>query len=98
MTANCHVAPIQKDVSVEDQNAAQIVILTVSGLGCENCANRVRNSLLRLDGVISADVGLAHGLAIIDYVASKTNLNDILLAVVAAGNDGHHHYRAEIVP
>ncbi len=97
MNANCHVAPIQKDVSVEDQNAAQMVILAVWGLGCENCANRVRNSLLRLDGVVSADVGLAHGLALVDYVPSKTNLNDILLAVAAAGNDGHHHYRAEIV-
>ncbi len=97
MNANCHVEPIQKDVSVEDQNAAQTVILTVWGLGCENCANRVRNSLLRLDGVVSAVIALAHGLAMVDYVPSKTNLNDILLAVAAAGNDGHHHYRAAIV-
>ncbi|MDL1894686.1 heavy-metal-associated domain-containing protein [Anaerolineae bacterium CFX7] len=97
MNANCHVELIQKDVSVEDQNAAQMVILAVWGLGCENCANRVRNSLLRLDGVVSADIALAHGLAMVDYVPSKTNSNDILLAVAAAGNDGHHHYRAEIV-
>lgn len=98
MNANCDVELIQKDVSVEDQNAAQMVILAVWGLGCENCANRVRNSLLRLDGVVSADIALAHGLVMVDYVPSKTNLNDILLAVTAAGNDGHHHYRAEIVP
>ncbi len=98
MDKTCHVEPIQKEINVADQNAAQMVILAVWGLGCENCANRVRNSLLRLDGVVSADIGLAHGLALVDYVPSKTNLNDILLAVAAAGNDGHHHYRAEVMP
>ncbi len=98
MDKTCHVEPIQKEINVADQNAAQMVILAVWGLGCENCANRVRNSLLRLDGVVSADIGLAHGLALVDYVPSKTNLNDILLAVAAAGNDGRHHYRAEVMP
>ena len=98
MNANCHVEPIQKDVNLEDQNAAQSVLLTVWGLGCENCAHRVRNSLLRLDGIVSAEIALAWGLAMVDYVPSKTDLNAILLAVAAAGNDGHHHYRAEITP
>lgn len=98
MNSDCHVERIEKNISAEDRDAAQMVILAIWGLGCENCANRVRNSLLRLDGVVSADIGLAHGLALVDYVPSKTNLNDILLAVTAAGNDGHHHYRAEVVP
>lgn len=98
METTCHVEPIQKAISAEDRNAAQMVILAVWGLGCENCANRVRNSLLRLDGVVSADIGLAHGLALVDYVPSKTNPQDIIDAVVAAGDDGHHTYRAEIIP
>lgn len=98
MDAICHVEPIQKEISVEDRNAAQMTILAVWGLGCENCANRVRNSLLQLEGVVSADIGLAHGLALVDYIPSKTNLQDIVLAVAAAGNDGRHHYRAEIIP
>lgn len=98
MDATCHVEPIQKKSSVEEQNAAEMIILAVWGLGCENCANRVRNSLLRLEGVVSADIGLAHGLALVDYLPSKTNLQDIVLAVAAAGNNGHHHYRAELIP
>ena len=98
MDATCHVEPIQKEISIEDRNAAEMIILAVWGLGCENCANRVRNSLLKLEGVVSADIGLAHVLALVDYLPSKTNLSEIVRAVAAAGNDGRHHYRAEIIP
>lgn len=98
MGQTCYVEPVQKEVSAADQNAAQMVILAVWGLGCENCANRVRNSLLHLDGVVSADIGIAHGLVLVDYVPSKTSVDEILHAVTAAGHDGRHHYRAEIIP
>lgn len=66
MDTTCHIEPIQKEVSAEDRDLAEMVILAVWGLGCENCANRVRNSLLRLDGVVSADIALAYGLAMVD--------------------------------
>ena len=98
MNQNCHVEPVQKNVVAEDLTDARIVGLAVLGMGCVNCGTRVRNGLLALDGVVSADVDWERGLALVDYVPAKTNVDSILGAVVAAGNDGHHNYRAKVIP
>jgi len=98
MEEQCHVEPIQKDASVDDLSEARIVGLTVRGMGCVNCATRVRNSLLALNGVVSADVDWERGLALVDYVPAKTSVDAVLLAVAAAGNDGHHNYYAQVIP
>jgi copper chaperone CopZ len=97
MNETCYVEPIQKEVGPEDQREAQMTILSVWGMGCSNCAARVRNGLLGLDGVVSADIDLERGLAYIDYAPSKTNLYALILAVAAAGNDGRHNYRASVI-
>ncbi|MDE3088796.1 MAG: heavy-metal-associated domain-containing protein [Chloroflexota bacterium] len=94
----CQVEPIQKIPSVDDLHEAHIVGLTVQGMGCVNCATRVRNSLLALVGVVSADVDWERGLALVDYVPAKTNVDTILQAVAGAGNDGHHSYSAQVIP
>ena len=97
MNQNCHVEPVQKNVVAEDLTDARIVGLAVLGMGCVNCGTRVRNGLLALDGVVSADVDWERGLAFVDYVPARTNVDSILGAVVAAGNDGHHNYRAKVI-
>jgi copper chaperone CopZ len=97
MEGQCHVEPIRKDASTDDLNEARIVGLTIQGMGCVNCATRVRNSLLALNGVVSADVDWERGLALVDYVPAKTNVDTILQAVAAAGNDGHHNYYAQVI-
>ena len=51
MDENCYVDPIQKIVTAEERTATATTLLAVSGMGCPNCAARVRNSLLRLNGV-----------------------------------------------
>ncbi len=98
MESNCHVEPVEKVVGVQDLSEAHMVGLAVSGMGCVNCGARVRNGLLALDGVVSADVDWETGLALVDYVPSKTGVEAILNAVAAAGNDGQHNYRAEVIP
>ena len=97
MEENCHVEPIQKVASADDLTEAHIVGLSVQGMGCINCATRVRNSLLALDGVVSADVDWERGLALVDYVPAKTSVDAVLLAVAAAGNAGHHNYHAQVI-
>ncbi len=92
------VEPEKKDASVDDLQDAHIVGLTVQGMGCVNCATRVRNSLLVLDGVVSADVDWERGLALVDYVPARTNVDTLLHAVATAGNDGHHNYSAQVIP
>ncbi len=98
MDQNCHVEPTQKVVNVEDLSEARIVVLEVFGMGCINCGTRVRNGLLALEGVVSADVDWEQGLAYVDYVPAKTNVDAILSAVAGAGKDGRHNYHAEVVP
>ena len=96
MSDHCHVEPLRKQVSAEEINEAQMATLSVEGMGCVNCAARVRNSLLRLEGVVSANIDLARGVAFVDYVPSRTNPEALIRAVAAAGNDGRHEYRASI--
>ena len=98
MDESCYVEPKQKVVSEAELDEAQMATLTVWGMGCANCATRVRNSLLALDGVVSANIDLQRGLAYVDYLPAKTELHALVLAVAAAGNDGLHNYRAEILP
>ena len=97
MEANCHVEPLNKIVTPEEASQAQPTILAIWGMGCVNCATRVRNGLLQVDGVVSAAIDLERGLAYVDYISAKTNLHALVLAVADAGNDGMHHYCAGII-
>ena len=96
MSDNCHVEPVRKHVTAEEINEAQMATLAVEGMGCVNCATRVRNGLLGLDGVVSANIDLANGLAFVDYIPARTNPDALIQAVAAAGHHGHHHFRALI--
>lgn len=93
----CHVEPMEKLILADDGLDARIVGLSVTGMGCVNCGIRVRNGLLALDGVTSADVDWERGLAFVDYVPTKTSIDSICQAVVASGNDGRHNYRAQVL-
>ncbi len=97
MEEQCHVEPIQKVACAADLSEARIVAPAVQGMGCVNCGTRVRNSLLALDGVVSADVDWERALALVDYIPLKTNVDTLLRAVAAAGNDGHHNYNAQVI-
>ncbi len=93
----CYVEPMEKLALREEGADARIVALKVTGMGCVNCGMRVRNGLLTLDGVVSADVDWERGLAFVDYVPAKMTVDTLIRAVAAAGNDGRHNYRAQII-
>lgn len=95
MEGQCHVDTIEKTASVDDVNDSRIARLAVQGMGCVNCGTCVRNGLLTLEGVVSADVDWQSGLALVDYVPAKTTIDALVRAVAAAGNDGRHNYRAQ---
>ena len=98
MDENCYVEPIYKNtVSAGELQKADIATLAVWGMGCENCATRVRNSLLSLDGVHRVDVYLNMALAEIRYDIKHVSVNMLVDAVSRAGNDGRHEYRAEVL-
>ncbi|MFQ5614100.1 MAG: heavy-metal-associated domain-containing protein [Anaerolineae bacterium] len=94
---NCHVEPLEKPLDRAALSKAVAAYLGVSGMGCPRCATRVRNGLLRPDGVLLADVYLERGLALAFYDPEQITISELLLAVTAAGDDGRHRYRAELI-
>lgn len=94
---NCYVEPIEK---TPDKNAllmAEAAFLGVSGMGCPNCAMRVRNGLLNLEGVLYADVYLQNGVATVAYHPQQVTAAGLVTAVYESGNDGRHEYRAHVL-
>ena len=97
MDENCYVEPRYKDMpSMAELQDARHVTLAVSGMGCPNCANRVHNQLISLEGVYGVDVYLHMALAVVIFDKNKISPGQLIAAVTEAGNDGRHEYRAEI--
>lgn len=92
MNANCHVEPLQKIITSDERMNLTTVGLAVWGMGCSNCATRVRNGLLALAGVVGADVDHTTGFAFIEYSQDLVSLPDLLLAIAQAGGDTRHKY------
>ena len=95
MDKNCYVEPLQKTPTGEEQQTTTSVLLAVEGMGCPNCAARVRNSLLGLTGVVGAQVVLEAGMADVTYNPDLTDVAALIDAVVQAGADGRHKYHAQ---
>src|SRR3972149_8768030 len=68
---NCHVEMFHKPFDETDVSAFSKANLLVSGMGCHNCAIRVRNAILQLDGVNWVDIDLETGKTLIAYDATK---------------------------
>jgi copper chaperone CopZ len=94
---NCHVEPVKKPLDKVALENAKAAYLMVSGMNCHNCAARVRNGLLAVEGVLLADVQLQMGVAAVVYDPQCANPDTLVQAIAAAGNDGRHHYEAEVV-
>jgi copper chaperone CopZ len=97
MDETCHVDPITKTPDSDEIKNIQTAFLHVWGMGCPNCANRVRNSLLSLNGVVDARVDHNIGKAQIAYNPDLATSDDLISAISNAGGDGHHEYDAQLV-
>lgn len=97
MEENCHVEPISRTASADQIRNADRALLAVWGMGCQNCAARVRNGLLSLDGVYTANVYLNLALAEVYYDGAHVSTDVLMDAVYYAGNDGRHEYRAQLI-
>lgn len=93
MDHNCHVEPIQKFVTPEEQETAEILTLWIAGMGCPSCATRVRNGLLALKGVVRAEVNHQGATAVLLYNPVLVNITDIADAVAESGSASNHHYQ-----
>jgi copper chaperone CopZ len=86
-----------KNSSSNKLQNADSVLLAISGMGCENCVTRVRNSLLMLDGVHGADLFLNMAMAEVYFDSNLVSAKTLVAAVAKAGNDGRHQYQARII-
>ena len=93
----CHVEPIQKITAADEQKKVELPLLSVSGMGYPNCANRVRNNLLSLYGVTDAYVDHAAGIVQVAFNPDIETIDDLISAVTRAGCDGRHEYGARLL-
>jgi len=94
---DCHVEPLAGRVPDAEREDAVVQYLALAGLGCPNCANRVRNALLRASGVVDVEVDLPAGLATVWYRPAEGRVSDLIAAVSVAGLGTHHRYLAVAV-
>lgn len=97
MDENCHVEPMQKTATADERKSTTWMVLAVQGMGCPNCANRVRNSLISLKGVTEAYVDHIVGIAEVEFNPNLVTLPALINAVARAGGDGRHEYRAQLL-
>lgn len=97
MDENCHVEPITKEPEFDEIQNVKVAFMNVWGMGCPNCENRVRNSLVSLKGVIDARVDHVIGKAQVAYNPDIASSDDLIAAVARAGGDGRHEYGAQLV-
>lgn len=94
MNDNCDVEPVQKTATSEEREMVRRILLTVRGMGCPNCAMRVHNSLVALNGVVNAYVDHVTGTAEVEFNSQMVAVPALVGAVAKAGNDGRHEYSA----
>ncbi|GIV80284.1 cation transporter [Litorilinea aerophila] len=93
----CSVEPFEKPLEPGALETAQVAYLAVWGMGCPRCATRVRNGLLQVEGVLMAQVALTDGIAAAAYDPERVQPASLVAAVAAAGHDGRHSYRAQLM-
>ena len=97
MDEDCHVEPLEKAVTLQQIQAASRAILSIGGMGCPNCAMRVHNSLVAVNGVYRADVYLKIGLAEVYYDRNKVSADVLTQVVQHAGTAVRHDYHALVI-
>lgn len=91
---DCHVEPMEREVDPAALERARRIYLAVAGMGCPNCAHRVRNSLLSVPGVVEARVEASRATAAVWYDPERASVQDLLAGVARAGQGSHHDYMA----
>lgn len=96
MDKSCHVEPRESYADFSELSADYTAYFRIEGMGCQNCANRVKNGLLALQGVHMAEVSLQEGVAGVVYNPDLHSPPALENAIFNAGNDGRHLYYARL--
>lgn len=91
---HCHVDVVERNPSLAELAEVAEMKLLVAGMGCPNCALRVRNALVVCQGVVDAQVDHVSGQAVIQFNPGMVGPGDLIHAVSTAGTGSHHQYIA----
>ena len=70
---------------VADKSNIQTVELGIKGMSCESCEAEVNHEVNKLPGIIKSEVSYENKNAVIEFDASKTNIEKIINAVNSTG-------------
>ena len=62
-----------------------VVVLKVDGMTCGHCKKAVEKALLKLNGIVSAEVDLDDKSVTVNFVGDATNVEKMEAAIVDAG-------------
>ncbi len=71
--------------------------LSIAGMGCSNCGARIQAALISIQGVSDVIIDHQAGLGQVTYDPQLVLETLLVQTVNAAGNDGHHHYEAQLI-
>lgn len=94
MSATCSVDPVEKTATAEELETPATAYLRISGMGCPQCATRVRTSLLGIYGISDAYIDHVAGIGKVVFAPKLTTVSAMVDAIAQAGNDGQHEYLA----
>ena len=89
MDGHCHVDVVERKPSLEELADISETRLLISGMGCANCALRVRNALIMCQGVVDAQVDHLSGQAVIHYTPALVGMEEMQRAVASAAEGTH---------
>ncbi|MCH7875212.1 MAG: heavy-metal-associated domain-containing protein [Gemmatimonadetes bacterium] len=93
---DCDVKEIEPTMRCPERATAAARVF-IEGLGCPNCAMRVQNALVQLDGVATAFVGLFPPIGTVRYDPARVSVDDLLSAIASAGDGANHSYRGQLL-
>lgn len=91
------IQPLDKQPAQAETARQSTAYLEIDGMGCANCANRVRNAILKTYGVTAVTIDQPDGLGEVNYNPALVSPDALVQAVQSAGSDGFHHYDSRIL-
>lgn len=97
MSKVLYVEPIVKPVDRGSLVTARTAFFTVWNMECPHCALWIHNGLLKLDGVLLADIFQMQAVAAVTFDPQKLTSDDLITAIYRTGEEICHFYRAELI-
>lgn len=96
-THGCNVPRLEPDEAPAGESLRGGLRLSIRGMGCINCANRIHNALIALDGVGQAYIDHRTGQGAVYFNPDGLSPDEIIARIASAGGTSGHRYRAEVV-